>query len=262
MRFLNSFFSAKPWLSDLQRIHQMRNSFASLSDADLRQRAREISDPLEVIAVTAVAASRLLKLDMFDTQLQGALALIDGKIAEMQTGEGKTLAAVPAVIWYAKAGEGVHVMTVNDYLAQRDAQWMGSLYEFFGLSVGSIHREMAAEERRRAYQCDITYVTANETGFDFLRDQLVANPGQEVHRPFAAALIDEIDSILIDEARIPLVIAGGNSEMESLPYIADQIVRRMERFIDFSVDEHGRNVALTPIGIRMAEREFGCSNLY
>src|SRR5258705_6640725 len=133
---------------------------------------------------------------MFDVQLQGALALADGKIAEMQTGEGKTLAAVPAIVWYARMGQGVHVLTVNDYLARRDARWMGGIYEFLGLSVGCIQQGMSVEERKRAYACDITYATPNEVGFDYLRDQLALSVEEQVHRPFAAAAIDEADSIL------------------------------------------------------------------
>jgi preprotein translocase subunit SecA len=140
------------------------------------------------------------------------------KIAEMQTGEGKTLAAVPAIAWYAKQRQGVHVMTVNDYLARTDARWMCGVYEFLGLSVGCIQQNIAKEERQRAYQCDVTYATANEVGFDYLRDQLALFPSDQVHRPFAAAVIDEADSLLIDEARVPLVIAGGESDQNSAQY--------------------------------------------
>ena len=146
---------------------------------------------------------------MFDAQLEGALALAHGRIVEMQTGEGKTLAAVPAVAWYARAGGGVHVLTVNDYLARRDAAWMGEAYRWLGLSVAAVAQDMTLEERRSAYQCDITYASANELGFDYLRDRLALHPHEQVLRPFAAAVIDEADSILLDEARIPLVIAGG-----------------------------------------------------
>ena len=127
---------------------------------------------LPLLAATAAIASRVLGQNMFDVQLRGALALTRGSIAEMQTGEGKTLAAVPAVVWYARQGAGVHVMTVNDYLARRDAQWMGGIYRFLGLSVGYLQQGMTPAERRAAYACDITYATANEIGFDFLRDRL------------------------------------------------------------------------------------------
>ncbi|MGE5324491.1 MAG: hypothetical protein ACM3SW_16615, partial [Actinomycetota bacterium] len=170
--------------------------------------------------------------------------------------------AVPAVICYAQGRQGVHVMTVNDYLARRDAQWMRGIYEYFGLSVGHIQREMTTAERKQAYSCDITYATANEIGFDFLRDQLAFHLDEQVHRPFAVAVIDEADSILIDEARIPLVIAGGDSTVESLPYRVDAVTRRFRRGIHFTIDEHGRNVALTDYGAHEAERAFRCGNLY
>jgi preprotein translocase subunit SecA len=199
---------------------------------------------------------------MFDVQLSGALALASGKIAEMQTGEGKTLAAVPAIVWYAKAGEGVHVMTVNDYLARRDAKWMGGIYDFLGLSVGYVQQGMSTEERRRAYACDVTYATPNEIGFDHLRDGLAMYPHQQVHRPFAVAVLDEADSILIDEARIPLVIAGGQEDQEPLAYRVDRLIRRFHRYQHFTLDEYGRNIALTDAGIRAAETTFGRGNLF
>jgi preprotein translocase subunit SecA len=214
------------------------------------------------IAASAVAAARALGQEMFDVQIQGALALARGGIAEMQTGEGKTLAAVPAVVWTARPRRGVHVMTVNDYLARRDAQWMGPVYRLLGLSVGVIQQGMPAAERQAAYACDITYSTANEIGFDFLRDQLALDPQEQVHRPFAAALLDEADSILIDEARIPLVVAGGNETDELLAHVVDQLVRRFHAWQHYTVDPHGRNVALTDAGIRAVEHSFGRSNLF
>jgi preprotein translocase subunit SecA len=153
---------------------------------------------------------------MFDVQILGALALQRGHIAEMQTGEGKTLAAVPAAIWYARKGRGTHVLTANDYLARRDAKWMRGIYDWFGLSVAHISQNMPAERRRAAYLCDVTYATANEVGFDYLRDCQARRAEEMVQRPFAFAVIDEADSILIDEARIPLVIAGGVPEESAL----------------------------------------------
>jgi preprotein translocase subunit SecA len=222
----------------------------------------DISGLVEVFAVTAVVAARVIGLEMFDVQIQGALALANGKIAEMQTGEGKTLAAVPAVIWLAKSGGGVHVMTVNDYLARRDAQWMGGIYEFLGLSVGHIQQGMSIEERRHAYACDITYATANEVGFDHLRDGLALHPSEQVHRSFAAAVIDEADSILIDEARIPLVIAGGDANQEPLAYRVDRLTRGFRKSVHFTLDDYGRNIALTDSGIQAVENSFGCGNLF
>jgi preprotein translocase subunit SecA len=247
---------------DTARTSVCATQLASLSDSALKAIHWRSLGLAEVIALTAAAAERVLGLKMFDVQLQGALALTAGKIAEMQTGEGKTLAAVPAIVWFAKSGQGVHVMTVNDYLARRDAQWMGGIYEFLGLSVGHIQQGMDLEERRRAYACDITYATANEIGFDHLRDGLALHPRQQVHRPFAAAVIDEADSILIDEARIPLVIAGGDEGEQPLAYQVDRVTRFFRRGRHFTLDEYARNIALTDAGIRAVETSFGCGNLF
>src|SRR6266545_1127831 len=180
----------------------------------------------------------------------------------MQTGEGKTLAAVPAVAWLARERKGVHVMTVNDYLARRDAGWMGDIYRFLGLSAGYVQQGMTPAERRAAYRCDITYVTANEIGFDVLRDRMALRLDEQVHRPFFAAVIDEVDSILIDEARIPLVIAGGDTGDNALAYVADQVVRHLRRCAHYTVDAGGHNAALTDTGIRAVEDAFGCGNLF
>ena len=256
------FHGPEPVESRIPLINHRRAELGKLSEEELRATARRATDLLDVLAVTAVVAARVLGLDMFDVQLQGALALADGRIAEMQTGEGKTLAAVPAIVWYAKAGQGVHVMTVNDYLARRDAKWMGGIYDFLGLSVGYVQQGMSIEERQRAYACDITYATPNEIGFDHLRDGLAMFPSEQVHRPFAVAVIDEADSILIDEARIPLVIAGGKADQEPLAYRVDRITRRFQRYHHFTLDEYGRNIALTDAGIRAVESAFGCGNLF
>jgi preprotein translocase subunit SecA len=248
--------------SKIPLINQRRAELAALSDDELKSAGRAATELLEVIAITAVVAARVLDLEMFDVQIQGALALAAGNIAEMQTGEGKTLAAVPAIVWYAKAGQGVHVMTVNDYLARRDAKWMGGIYDFLGLCVGYVQQGMPAEERRKAYACDITYATPNEIGFDHLRDALAMYPIEQVHRPFAAAVIDEADSILIDEARIPLVIAGGKEDQEPLAYRVDRVTRHLHRYHHFTLDEYERNIALTDAGIRAVENAFGCGNLF
>ena len=177
----------------IEEVNAQRRKLRRVSESAFQDAALEARELLETVAVAAVAAERLLGLEMFDEQLQGALALADGRIAEMQTGEGKTLAAVPAIAWYARAGNGVHVMTVNDYLARRDAEWMGPIFKFLGLTVGCVQQGMSGEERKRAYECDVTYSTANEIGFDFLRDQIALYPEEQVHRPFAAAVIDEAD---------------------------------------------------------------------
>ena len=256
------FYGPEQAESKLALINQRRAELAQLNDAELKSAGRLATDLLEVIAITAVVAARVLHLDMFDVQLQGALAMAEGKIAEMQTGEGKTLAAVPAIVWYAKAAQGVHVMTVNDYLARRDAKWMGGIYKFLGLSVGYVQQGMSIEERRRAYACDVTYATQNEIGFDHLRDGLAMYPHEQVHRPFAVAVMDEADSILIDEARIPLVIAGGKEDQEPLAYRVDRLAKFFRRVKHYTLDEYSRNIALTDAGIRAIETSFGCGNLF
>ena len=243
-------------------INARRSELRRQSDDELKITAKDSDTLLDTVAAATVAAGRLLGLQMFDEQLQGSLALAEGKIAEMQTGEGKTLAAVPAIAWFAKTGAGVHVMTVNDYLARRDAQWMGPIYEFFGLTVGCIQQSMTGEERKRAYGCDITYSTANEVGFDFLRDQIALYPRDQVHRPFAAAVIDEADSILIDEARIPLVLAGGDESDSVLVYRVDTVTRHLRRGVHYAFDQFGRSVSLTDTGIHAVERALGCANLF
>ena len=262
-QFLRNLFrdSAEPE-SFVPLINNRRAELSNLSDAQLKAIDWRATDLPEVFALAAVAAERVLGMKMFDVQLQGALALAGGKVAEMQTGEGKTLAAVPAAVWLARESAGVHVMTVNDYLARRDARWMGGIYEFLGLSVGHVQQGMGIEDRRRAYACDIAYATANEIGFDLLRDSLALHGHEQVQRPFAAALIDEADSILIDEARIPLVIAGGDAGQDVLAHRVDRVTRFFRRGRHFTLDEYSRNVALTDAGIRAIETSFACGNLF
>ncbi len=250
----------------IPEINRLRAAWAGRSDAELAEISRAATTALEeTLALTSILAKRSPGLDPFDVQLRGALALAHGRIAEMQTGEGKTLAAVPAIVWLARQKAGVHVMTVNDYLARRDARWMGDIYARLGLTVGCVQQGMSPDERRRAYACDITYATANEIGFDFLRDQLVPHASEMVHRStseFAVAVIDEADSILIDEARIPLVIAGGEFGDDMLANRADRVVRRLRPGFHFTLGEHLRNTGLTDEGIRVVESEFGCGNLF
>jgi preprotein translocase subunit SecA len=246
---------------EIQRINAKRAELARLSDNELRT-AAQTKELLGLLAATAVIASRVLGQDMFDVQLQGALALTRGSVAEMQTGEGKTLAAVPAIAWYARQAKGVHVMTVNDYLARRDAAWMGEIYHFLGLSVGYLQQGMTSDQRRAAYACDVMYATPNEIGFDFLRDRLALRLQEQVQRVFATAVLDEADSILIDEARIPLVIAGGDADEGVLTYAADQLVRNFRVPLHCTVDAGAHNVALTDAGILAVEKALGCGNLY
>ena len=261
-QIVESFLAARREGPAIKKINAMRVELARLKDDELRDSAARAKGLLPLIAATAVIASRVLGQDMFDVQLRGALALARGSIAEMQTGEGKTLAAVPAVAWYARQGQGVHVMTVNDYLARRDAAWMGEIYRFLGLSVGQVQQGMTAAERRAAYARDITYATQNEIGFDFLRDRLAFEVSEQVHRPFAVAVIDEADSILIDEARIPLVIAGRSIEDDGFALAADQVVRTLLPLVHYTVDTGAHNVALTDDGIAGVENAFRRGNLY
>jgi len=216
---------------------------------------------VEAFALAREASGRVLGMRHFDVQVFGGVALHQGKLIEMQTGEGKTLAAVLPAYLNALTGQGVHVLTFNDYLARRDAQWMGPVYEFLGLSVGFIQEGMAPRDRRRAYACDITYATAKEAGFDYLRDHLCLSPENLAHRPFHYAIVDEADSILIDEARIPLVIAGNTDEVVANPYEIAELVRRLHAGADYDTDENARNVYLTDAGLDRAEKALHCGNL-
>ncbi len=251
--------------AQMTAIARRREQLSVLTDDILRSAAVQVRsnpDLIEVFSLAAVIAERVLGLRMFDVQISGALTLQRGAVAEMQTGEGKTLAAVPAVIWYALNGRGVHVLTANDYLAYRDAVWMGGIYAWFGLSVAHIAQHMSAAARRAAYLCDVTYATANEVGFDYLRDGLARTRDEIVQRPFAFAVIDEVDSILIDEARIPLVIAGGIPEDPALACRADSVVTALRPRAHYSVDEFARNVQLTDAGIRRVESALDSGSLF
>ena len=261
--FWRSLFSPRTRAAEeIAVIRQREREFRAFDEQGLRAAFRSSKDLMETIAIVCVVASRVLQLEMFDVQLQGALGLARGRIIEMQTGEGKTLACTPAVAWLARGGRGVHVMTVNDYLARRDARWMGGIYEALGLTVGCVQQTMAPQARRAAYACDITYATANEIGFDSLRDQVALRAEDQVHRGFQAAVIDEADSILIDEARIPLVLAGGEADEELLARVADPVARRFQQGLHFTLDEYGRNIAFADEGIRAAELALRCGNLF
>ncbi len=252
----------------LKAIVRRKEELQTLSDDDLRAASTRLRgcatapNVIDTFALAAVAAERVLGLRLFDVQILGALALQRGDIAEMQTGEGKTLAAVPAIIWFALQGRGVHVLTANDYLAKRDAAWMGGIYQWFGLSVAHISQGMSSSERRAAYSADITYATANEVGFDFLRDDLARHESELVQRTFGFAVIDEADSILIDEARIPLVIAGGLPENSAAAYQIDSIVARLRPHFHYALDANARNVRLTDAGIQRVEEALGCGSLF
>jgi preprotein translocase subunit SecA len=261
-RLLARLFSKPTPEKAVKAIRRHCEALADNSDDALRTKFKHSRDLLETTAIVAVVVARVLGILMFDVQLQGAVAMANGKIAEMQTGEGKTVAAVPAVAWFAREGRGVHVLTANDYLARRDAAWMGPVYRYLRLTVGCVQQGMTPVERKGAYACDITYSTPNEVGFDYLRDQMALYPEDQVHRPFATALVDEVDSILIDEARIPLVIAGGKGGPELLAYRVDPVVRELRLREHFVVDEYARNLTLTDAGIAVLEQKFDCGSLF
>lgn len=257
----------------VERINALEATMKLLPDGELaalggifrsRHEAGESLDDLlpEVFAAVREASRRVMAMRHFDVQLMGAMALHEGKIAEMRTGEGKTLVATLAVALNALSGKGVHLVTVNDYLARRDAQWMGPLYRFFGLSVGVIYAFMPPEERTAAYRCDITYGTNSEFGFDYLRDNMTIHPSQLVQREPNFCIVDEVDSILIDEARTPLIISGP-SEDSTEPYrTADQVARRLRKGDDFEVDEKERNVALTEEGMARCQEMLHLDDLF
>ncbi len=216
----------------------------------------------EVFAVVREASRRVLGMRHYDVQLVGGMALHHGKIAEMKTGEGKTLVATLAVVLNALEGRGVHVVTVNDYLARRDAEWMGRLYHALGLSTGVIVAGLTDEERKAAYAADITYGTNNEFGFDYLRDNMKFYAEQLVQRGHRFAIVDEVDSILIDEARTPLIISGASDESTDAYREVDAIVRQLERDKDFTVDEKARTAMLTDEGTARVESLLNVDNLY
>jgi preprotein translocase subunit SecA len=217
---------------------------------------------VEVFALVRAAADRVLGMRPFDVQLMAGVALHRGKLVEMQTGEGKTLAAVMPACLNALSGRGVHILTFNDYLARRDASWMGPVYRFLGLSVGAVQQEMGIDARREAYRADITYATAKEAGFDLLRMHLCTEPDELIHRPFNYAIVDEADSILIDEARVPLVIAGDRPTSETSPYRIAEVISRLEEGQDWETDENRRNVFLTETGVDRVEEELRCVDLH
>jgi preprotein translocase subunit SecA len=246
---------------------------AELSDEELRKKTDEFKARLEkgetlddllveAFAVVREASKRVLGLYPYKVQIMGGIALHEGNIAEMKTGEGKTLTATMPVYLNALTGKGVHVVTVNEYLASRDAHEMGKLYEFLGLKVGLNLNGMSREEKQAAYNADITYGTNNEFGFDYLRDNMVLYKEHMVQRPLHFAVIDEVDSILIDEARTPLIISGTAQKSTKLYIQANAFVRTLKRDVDYTYDEKTKSVLLTEEGINKAERAFGIDNLF
>ncbi len=271
------FNSDKKILQDVEKavrpVEQLADKMASLSDDELKNKTVEFRKRLsegetlddimvEAFAVAREAAKRVIGEYPFFCQLEGACVLHHGDIAEMKTGEGKTLTSVMAVYLNALSGKGVHVITVNEYLAQRDSEWMGKIHRFLGLTVGLNLRSMTPAEKRKAYECDITYTTNSEVGFDYLRDNMVTRVEDRVLRELNFALVDEVDSILIDESRTPLIISGGQKQTANLYINADRFVRRLTNDEDYVIDVKERNVQLTEKGIAKGEKAFGVENLY
>ena len=249
------------------------NEMAALSDEQLKAKTQEFKDRLakgetlddimcEAFAVVREAAKRVIGEFPYFCQLEGACVLHRGDIAEMKTGEGKTLTSVMAVYLNALSGKGVHVITVNEYLAQRDAEWMGQIHKFLGLTVAVNLRSMTPAEKRKAYLCDITYSTCSEVGFDYLRDNMVTRVEDRVLRELNFALVDEVDSILIDESRTPLIISGSQRQTANLYVNADRFVKRLHEDEDYEIDIKGKNIQLTEEGIAKAEKAFKVNNIY
>ena len=276
----------------VDKVESLRESMMALSDEALKDKTREFKARLndgatlddilpEAYATVREAARRVLNMEHYRVQIIGGIILHQGRIAEMKTGEGKTLVSTLPAYLNALTGRGVHVVTVNDYLAKRDAEWMGQVHEFLGLTVGVVLNQMTPEERRAAYGCDITYVTNNELGFDYLRDNMVIYKEQLVLRDLAYAIIDEVDSVLIDEARTPLIISGQSGKSTKLYEICDVLARQLKRGADmedlskmdaimgvereetgdFIVNEKDKFVTLTAEGVKKVERFFQIDNL-
>jgi len=257
----------------LDEINDLEPSMMTLNDGELRAKTAyfkeklnngaELDDILiEAFAVVREASRRTLFMRPFDVQIIGGLVLNEGKIAEMKTGEGKTLAATMPLYLNALTGEGCHLVTVNDYLAKRDAQWMGPIYTFLGLTVGVIVHGMDDNERRDAYSADIAYGTNNEFGFDYLRDNMKFSLEEYVQREFNYAIVDEVDSILIDEARTPLIISGPSEESTDKYYRINQVIPRLRRDKDYTIDEKSRTVVLTEEGVARVENYLKVQNLF
>ena len=276
----------------VDRIEAMDEDMQKLTDEELRDKTKEFKERLangetlddilpEAFATVREAASRSLHMKHYRVQLIGGIVLHQGRIAEMRTGEGKTLVSTLPAYLNALAGKGVHIVTVNDYLAKRDAEWMGQVHRFLGLTVGVVLNEMDNDERREAYNCDITYVTNNELGFDYLRDNMVIYKEQLVQRGLSYAVIDEVDSVLIDEARTPLIISGQSGKSTKLYEACDILARQLERGEasgefskmnaimgedieetgDFIVNEKEKNINLTEEGVKKVEKFFHIENL-
>jgi preprotein translocase subunit SecA len=254
-------------------INELESGIKKLSDSQLQTKTNEFKEKLsqgatledilfETFAVVRETARRTVNMRHFDVQLVGGVVLHQGKIAEMKTGEGKTLAATLSAYLNALSGKGVHIVTVNDYLAKRDTEWMGPIYKFLGLKVGTIQHEMPDFDRHQAYRSDITYGTNNEFGFDYLRDNMKFRWADIVQKEHNYAIVDEVDSILIDEARTPLIISGPTEESTAIYYKVDNLIRRLKKEQHFLVEEKSRTVTLNEEGVVQAEKFLNVGNLY
>ncbi len=254
-------------------IEALAKDMEQLSDEQLKEKTNEFKERLangetlddimaEAYAVVREAAKRVIGEYAYPVQLMGAVVLHQGDIAEMKTGEGKTLTSIFPVYLNALSGKGVHVITVNDYLAERDSQWMGKIHRFLGLTVGLNRHALNSQQKKEAYLCDITYTTNSEVGFDYLRDNMVTNVNDRVLRGLNFALVDEVDSILIDESRTPLIISGGKKDTANLYIKADKFVKRLKEEEDYTIDVQSKSIMLTEEGIARAEDYFNIENLY
>ena len=257
----------------VERVNELEAEVSKLSDADLRSKTSEFKGRLkadeslddllpEAFAVVREAGKRTIDMRHFDVQIIGGHVLHQGKIAEMKTGEGKTLVATLPIYLNALNGDGVHLVTVNDYLARRDAEWMSPIYKFLDMRVGFIQHDMPEKERKAAYQCDVTYGTNNEYGFDYLRDNMKYSGSDCVQPGHNFAIVDEVDSILVDEARTPLIISGPSEESTDKYYRIDKLIPRLVREQDYKIDEKARTVVLQETGVEKGERYLGIENLY
>ncbi|MBP3765693.1 MAG: preprotein translocase subunit SecA [Bacilli bacterium] len=258
---------------DADKIMELEGEISALKDKELTSKTEEFKKRLEngetledikieAFAVAREAAYRVIGEKPFYVQILGGLAIHEGNIAEMKTGEGKTLTATMPAYLNALSGKGVHIITVNEYLAERDANWMGNIYRFLGLTVGINFRESTPKEKQEAYNCDIMYTTNNELGFDYLRDNMVVRAEDRVQRPLNFVIIDEVDSVLIDEARTPLIISGGEMKSANLYIDADRFVKKLKENNGYLYDEKEKAVTLDEKGIKEAESYFKVSNLY
>ena len=278
MNFLEKLFNGdKKRLEEIRqlalKVDALKDNVASLDDTQLKQKTEEFKERIrvgeslddllpEAFAVAREAAKRVIGEFPYLVQIMGGIVLHQGDIAEMKTGEGKTLTSVLPVYLNALGGQGVHIVTVNEYLAGRDAKWMGAIHEFLGLSVGLNIRALTPAQKRAAYRCNITYTTNAETGFDYLRDNMVTKIEERVLRPLNMALVDEVDSILIDESRTPLIISGGQKQTAQLYIQADRFVKSLVEEEGYIVDVKSKTVQLTEEGVHQAERQFKVNNLY